>query len=79
MTLTEAERLMKLARELGVHSLSLDGFTVTFQPTPAQPAISGQPEDIKQTGERMPTDDELLFASAGGLDIEAKPPSEEAA
>lgn len=80
MTLTEAERLIKLARELGVKSLSLDGLTVTFQPTPAPlPAIQGQLDDIKQSGERMPTDDELLFASAGGLDVEAKAPSEEAA
>lgn len=83
MKLSDAERLIKLGRELGVASLSMDGLDVTFHPPrpTAPPAIQGMPEVTKSAakGSRMPTDRELLFASVETPDLGEAPPSEDAA
>lgn len=74
MSLNEVERLMRLGVELGLSRIKVDGVELEFRArAPQAPASVDLP-----AGERMPTDDELLFHSAGGLDVMAEPPKDPA-
>lgn len=82
MTFEEVKRLIKLGREMGLKRLSVNGLVVEYGPTlppSTLPAISGVTADSQNPSERMPTDDELLFASVEGIDVVAKAPVEDAA
>ena len=63
MELNEFKKLIRYGKKLGLRSLTVGDCSVEFYRSEPELDYSDQP-NIPMTGERMPTEDELLFWSS---------------
>lgn len=68
MDLTSLENTIKLAKKYKLRSLSVEDVSFEFRdPIPRKTTRAATQKEIPVVGEKMPSDEEMLFASSDSL------------